>query len=215
MRHNICVFWLLLLAGSLFINTGCEKQSNNYPGHTIPIEEDYLSAILLERAHKDSSMQYDPHSPFNRDPNATFASLTYYNPTSEFVFKSKLYEYDTVDTVNVFGTRGEVRRVLREGYVNLNYDENEYKVNVYKAFGRDGQSYHSIWFTDKTTGNETYGVGRYLDFEREEDREHIYTIDFNKAYNPYCAYSPEFTCPIPRQEDHIAMEIKAGEKIFH
>jgi len=215
MRHNICVFWLLLLAGSLFINTGCEQQSKIDTGHNVPIEEDYLSAILLERAHKDSSMEYDPHSPFNRDPKATFASLNYYEPSSDFIFKSKLYEHDPKDTVDVFGTRGEVRRVIREGFVKLDYNGNEYQVNVYKAFGRDGQSYHSIWFTDKTTGNETYGVGRYLDFEKENDPEYIYTIDFNKAYNPYCAYSPEFTCPIPREEDNIDMEILAGEKNFH
>ena len=214
MRHNFCVLFFLAV-GLLFISSGCDQKSNNNGGNNLALEEDYISSLLLERSLKDSSMQYDPHSPFNRDPNATFSSLHYYDPTSEFIFKSKLYEYETVDTVNVFGTRGEVRRVLREGFVKFNYHGNEYSVNVYKAFGRDGQPYYSIWFTDKTTGGETYGVGRYLDFEKEDDPEHIYTIDFNKAYNPYCAYSAQFTCPIPREEDHIAMEIKAGEKHFH
>jgi hypothetical protein len=78
-----------------------------------------------------------------------------------------------------------------------------------------GEPYYSIWFTDKTTGKDTYGVGRYLDFELKDDPEFIYTIDFNRAYNPYCAYSSLFTCPIPRAEDYIDMEIEAGEKNFH
>ncbi|MCL4278406.1 MAG: DUF1684 domain-containing protein, partial [Ignavibacteriaceae bacterium] len=80
---------------------------------------------------------------------------------------------------------------------------------------RTGEPYYSIWFTDKTTGKETYGVGRYLDFELNENPDFIYTIDFNKAYNPYCAYSAMFTCPIPRKEDYIDMSIEAGEKNFH
>ena len=215
MRHNFCALCFFLLIGSLFINIGCDKKTNVDLGNIPPLEDDYLKTLLQERALKDSSLQYDPHSPFSRDPKAVFSPLKYYDPTPEFIFNSKLYEYNPVDTVNVFGTRGEVRRVLKEGYVKLNYARNEYKVNVYKAFGRDGQPYYSIWFTDKTTGEETYGVGRYLDFNKVEDPEHIYTVDFNKAYSPYCAYSAEFTCPIPREEDHIAMEIKAGEKNFH
>ncbi len=136
-------------------------------------------------------------------------------PVSEFIFTSKLFEYDSKDTVDVFGTRGELRRVIKLGYFELNYRNDEHKVNMYKAFGRDGTPYYSIWFTDKTTGKETYGVGRYLDFEKEDDPDHIYTIDFNRAYNPYCAYSAEFTCPIPREEDYMDFEIKAGEKNFH
>ena len=118
MRHSICTIWFLLLVGTLLINIGCGQRSDKYP----PLEEDYLSAILDERAHKDSSMKYDPHSPFNRDPKAIFSPLKYYDPSSEFIFISKLYEHNPIDTVNVFGTRGEVRRVIREGYVKLNYE---------------------------------------------------------------------------------------------
>jgi len=193
---------------------GCNNKSNEETLSS-QLDESYLTEIKIERTMKDSSMQYDPHSPFNRDPKAEYAELKYYEPVSEFIFTSKLYKYDTIDTVDVYGTRGELRRVLKLGYVELNYRNDEHIVNVYKAFGRDGTPYYSIWFTDKTTGNETYGVGRYLDFEYEEDPDHIYTVDFNKAYNPYCAYSAEFTCPIPREEDYIDFEIKAGEKNFH
>ncbi len=71
------------------------------------------------------------------------------------------------------------------------------------------------WFTDKTTGNETYPVGRYLDFELNNDPEFIYKLDFNRAYNPYCAYSDLYTCAIPTKEDYLDFEIKAGEKTFH
>ena len=205
---------IFILTAILILQFGCQTKSGE-EGNSSPLDETYLTELSLERTMKDSSMLTDPHSPFNRDPKAGYAKLNYYEPVSKFIFTSKLYKYDTIDTVDVYGTRGELRRVLKLGYVELNYGSDEHTVNVYKAFGRDGTAYYSIWFTDKTTGKETYGVGRYLDFEYQDDPEHIYTVDFNKAYNPYCAYSAEFTCPIPREEDYIDFEIKAGEKNFH
>ncbi len=205
---------IFIFAAILILQFGC-KSENGEETNSKPLDENYLSQLLNARAFKDSAMQYDPYSPFNKDPKAEYAKLNYYEPNSEFIFTSKLFEYDTKDTVDVYGTLGELRRVIVFGYVVLNYRNDEYKVNVYKDFGVDGNPYFSIWFTDKTTGKETYGVGRYLDFEKEDDPNHIYTIDFNRAYNPYCAYSALFTCPIPRQEDYIDIEIKAGEKNFH
>ncbi|RPI65036.1 MAG: DUF1684 domain-containing protein, partial [Ignavibacteriales bacterium] len=130
-------------------------------------------------------------------------------------FKSKLNEYEHKDSITIFGTKGEERKVIRYGYVTLNYNNKEYKVNVYKGESNTGETYYSIWFTDKTTGEETYGVGRYIDFELNPDKDFIYTIDFNLAYNPYCAYSPDYSCAIPTKEDHIDLYIEVGEKIFH
>ncbi len=210
-KFDIIIF---ILAVVMALQFGCQTK-NGDEANSNPLDENYLTELSTERTLKDSSMRYDAHSPFNRDSKAEYAKLNYYEPGSEFIFTSKLYKYDAIDTVDVFGTRGELRRVLKLGYVELNYRNEEHTVNVYKAFGRDGTPYYSIWFTDKTTGKETYGVGRYIDFEYEDDPDHVYTIDFNKAYNPYCAYSAEFTCPIPREEDYIDFEIKAGEKNFH
>ena len=206
--------FIFLLVTILVTLIGCNTKNNEESGSS-QLDESYLTEIQNERTLKDSSLRYDPFSPFNRDERAEYDDLKYYDPTGEFIFKSKLFEYEPKDTVDVYGTLGELRRVIKFGYVELNYKGDEYKVNVYKAFGRDGTPYYSIWFTDKTTGAETYGVGRYLDFEKEDDPEFIYTIDFNRAYNPYCAYSAKFTCPIPREEDYIDFEIKAGEKNFH
>jgi len=193
---------ILILLGLLIINYGCQKENTELK-NVEPLEDNYISATLSDRALKDSALQYDVQSPFNRDPKAKWAPLKYYELTSEFIFKSKLFENDPKDTVDVYGTLGELRRVIKYGFVILNYNGEDYKINVYKGFSRQGQAFYSIWFTDKTTGNETYGVGRYLDFKKESDPDHIYTIDFNWAYNPYCAYSAEFTCPIPRREDYI------------
>ncbi|HEX9251924.1 MAG TPA: DUF1684 domain-containing protein, partial [Ignavibacteriaceae bacterium] len=80
--------------------------------------------------------------------------------------------------------------------------------------GPQGQSYYSIWFTDKTTGKETYHVGRYLDFELNDDPEFVYELDFNRAYNPYCA--TVIFSPVLFQQKTIILilKLKPARKIF-
>ncbi len=205
------IFYLILFLLTAALIVSCNKEEKKYSG----LSDEYVKTLLQERAEKDSLMRYDEYSPFNRDKKAIWAPLSYYEPTAEFIFKSKFYPYEKVDTVLVAGTRGEMRKVLKEGYVKLNYKGKEYKLNVYKGFSNKGEPYYSIWLTDRTTGKETYGVGRYLEFDLNPDTNYVYTLDFNRAYNPYCAYSAEYTCPIPREEDYIDFAIRAGEKTFH
>ena len=177
--------------------------------------KDYVENLYNERSRKDSSFKFEPHSPFNRDTTIEFENLKYYEPNSDFIFKSKIIYKDQPDSVVIMGTRGEARTALVLGYLELNHENKTYQVNVYRGFAKTGEAYHSIWFTDRTTGKETYGVGRYLDIEFNDDKDFVYEIDFNRAYNPYCAYSAMYTCPIPREEDFIDISIEAGEKYFH
>ncbi|MGK9367643.1 DUF1684 domain-containing protein [Melioribacter sp. Ez-97] len=180
-----------------------------------PEEEAYIKRIEEHRAQVNEFMKSDPRSPFNFKNKVEFHELNYFDVKPDFVFTSKLYEYPEKDTVIIYGTKGEPRETVKFGYVKFRYDGEEFKVNVYESTGKDGTKYYSIWFTDKTTNKESYGVGRYLDFEKQDDPNYIYTVDFNLAYNPYCAYNPNYSCAIPSKEDYIPLEIKAGEKKFH
>ena len=207
-RKSFSIVLLSLI--TLLSFESCDQ--NNYDD---PEMKAYFDELMKERKEKDYSFQFENESPFNRDTSVSFKPLKYFKPNPDFIFKSKLYTYDVQDTVSVLGTKGETRPAILVGYLNLDYDGDIYKVNIYKSFSRTGDEYYSIWFTDRTTGNTTYGVGRYLDFELNDDPEFVYTIDFNRAYNPYCAYSPLYTCPIPRKQDYIDLDIEAGEKNFH
>ncbi len=180
-----------------------------------PEEKEYIAKIEKERKEKDEWMRTNPHSPFNYKDHPKFEPLKYYPVDPSWVFKSKLYEYPQKDSLVIYGTKGEARPTIRFGYVKFTKDGKEYKLNVYKSRSRRGVWYYSIWFTDRTTGKETYGVGRYLDFEKSDDPNHIYTIDFNLAYNPYCAYNHNYSCAIPSKDDYIDIEVTAGEKKFH
>ncbi len=203
---NVILFLTTIVIISIACNENKEVKNS---------DPEYVKSILKERTEKDSAMQYELYSPFKRDTTVKFTGLKYFPPDESFVFKSKLYRLNPPDTVVVMGTKGESRRVILEGYVNCLKGGKAHHVNIYKGFSQAGEPYYSIWFTDKTTGKETYGVGRYLDFEYNEDPEYVYTIDFNEAYNPYCAYTKLYTCPVPRKEDYIDMSIEAGEKNYH
>ncbi len=175
----------------------------------------YIDEVNKFRQEKDNYMKTDASSPFKQDSTIHFASLKYFPVDTEFLFKSKLYEYPEKDTIIVYGTKGEPRKAVKFGYVTFNYKKNPYKINVYKGVSSGGEEYYSIWFTDRTTGGDTYGVGRYIDFEINPDSNYVYTIDFNLAYNPYCAYSAKYSCAVPTKEDYLNLAITAGEKKFH
>jgi uncharacterized protein (DUF1684 family) len=103
----------------------------------------------------------------------------------------------------------------RYGYVYFTIESTEYRLTVYQNVAltkREGfEDYLFIPFRDNTKGKETYGGGRYLDVRIPANKELL--IDFNQAYNPYCAYSHHYSCPVPPEENTIDVSIPAGEKI--
>ena len=177
--------------------------------------DSYIASIEKQRAEKDIFMRDSASSPFHFKGEVKFEPLKYFSVDTNFVFKSKLFPFQQQDTVQIYGTKGEGRKVVKYGYVKINIGKKDYKINVYKGKSKQGEEYYSIWFTDKTTGKQSYYVGRYIDFELNSDKDFVYTIDFNLAYNPYCAYSYAYSCAIPPKEEYIPVPIKAGEMIFH
>lgn len=178
-------------------------------------DKTYIAEVEAFRKNKDADMKSSPGSPFVQDTAAHWTPLKYYEVDPAFKFTSVLKQYEQQDTVVILGTKGEERKYLRYGFFTWNFRNKEYRINVYKGRSRNGEEYASLWFTDETTGKGTYGVGRYIDLELHPDANHEYTIDFNLAYNPYCAYSSRYSCAIPHKEDYLPLAIEAGEKKFH
>lgn len=102
----------------------------------------------------------------------------------------------------------------RYGYIFFEIDGEELQLTVYQNVAltkKEGyEDYLFIPFRDATNSSETYGGGRYLDVKVPDGKE--LAIDFNQAYNPYCAYSHKWSCPIPPSENTLKTFIKAGEK---
>jgi uncharacterized protein (DUF1684 family) len=106
------------------------------------------------------------------------------------------------------GRRGGVQRYRREGALTFEVSGQPAQITLYDA-SDDG---FFVPFRDATSGRETYGAGRYLEAEAQSDG--LVVVDFNEAYNPYCAYNARWTCPIPPSENWLQVPIRAGERSF-
>jgi uncharacterized protein (DUF1684 family) len=182
---------------------------------------------LAHRAEVDDFMRNSPDSPFSKDSTIQYHGINWFPINPYFKGRSVLHRYENPETVSVYGTKGEERKNLRYGYFELNVPDGSGKtksirINAYKFTPYDKKRYElyknnlSLWFTDKTTGKATYYVGRYIELgEENPDPDYIYTIDLNKAFNPYCAYSDNYSCAIPRKEDHLDIVLRVGEMKYH
>lgn len=117
-------------------------------------------------------------------------------------------------------TSGKLKKVFRlYGTLTFKINDTLVHMNLYQSQGLMGseeyKNYLFLPFTDATTGVDTYESGRYIDLQISDIKNSQVLIDFNKAYNPYCAYvSGVYNCPIPPRENHLPVAILAGEKSF-
>jgi len=112
----------------------------------------------------------------------------------------------------VVSTRGNVRGAQRVGWLDFEVAGTRARLVALRLLepGVD-ESAVSIFFRDATTGRETYPVGRYLDPKPVPGSPDLFVLDFNRAYNPVCAFSSHYNCPVPPQENRLAVAIRAGE----
>jgi uncharacterized protein (DUF1684 family) len=115
---------------------------------------------------------------------------------------------------------GQIKRNYRVyGIIHFQINDTTVSLNIYQSQDLMATSQYRdhlfIPFTDATSGEETYASGRYIDLEINDIKNDYVLIDFNKAYNPYCAYvNGKYNCPIPPAENRLAVAIRAGEKAF-
>lgn len=217
---------ILLSAVAALLVAGCAKNPSLppvSPADSIAVVEENLA----HRAEAEAWFRAGEGSPFLRDTTISFSGLRWYPVDPRMRVRSAIHRYADPETVTVMGTKGEERRQLRYGYFEFTLPDGaggarSVRLNVYKFTPHDAKRYElyrnnlSVWFTDETTGKETYEVGRYLELgEENTDPAFVYTLDFNKAFNPYCAYSHLYSCAIPGKEDHLALPLRAGELPYH
>ena len=210
---------IAVLCTLLFQLGGCVSKKEAKPLLSGSDSIAVIRSILAHRAEMEEFFRSSPYSPFAGDPAVRFEGIKWFPPNLEYYLRSTLMRYPRAETVSVFGTKGEERREMKYGYFEFFLRGKTFRLNTYRSIGGGSSSEDkllSVWFTDATTNRETYGVGRYLEVgEEHAGTDSIYTIDFNNAYNPYCAYSARYSCAIPRREDHLDISILAGELKYH
>ena len=120
---------------------------------------------------------------------------------------------------NMNTSSGKSKQAQKIGIVEFSLQGKELRLSAYQLLALrtdpEHQDYFFIPFTDASSGEETYGAGRYLDFKLSDIKNgNSLIIDFNKAYNPYCAFVDGYNCPIPPSENQLTVAIKAGEKSY-
>ena len=170
----------------------------------------YLKQIADARAEKDRFMREDADSPVPRERRTLLLPLRYYPPNPGFSVPAVLRLADQRPVVEMPTSTGTLRRMQRVGVLEFSLLGQSLSL---AAFAPDGEQVSSLFvpFTDTTTGKQTYPAGRYLDLHPTATG--IYTIDFNLAYNPSCAYDEKFECPYPPASNRLKVAVEAGEKI--
>ena len=171
-----------------------------------------MSELEDFRAEKDAFFRDDPRSPLLAEQREDFDGLAYFPEEPSLVLRSSL-EIDGVDLnelVVMETTGGGRQEYRRAGIVRFEVDGETAQLTLYAAPGDDELF---LPFRDATSGHESYGAGRYVEVEPPDAAGEV-EVDFNLAYNPNCAYNPDWACPLPPVENWIRVPIRAGEKVF-
>lgn len=174
----------------------------------------YSEKIQKEREEKDLFMRNSPESPFAATPEK-YEGLKYFPADIHYRVIASLHPVSDRKTLVLATNDGEEQRYVEYAYAEFKLDGVSNKLLILEIADpgpSNGQLF--LAFGDATSARETYGAGRYLDVTKTPGSNTI-TLDFNLAYNPYCAYSDHYSCPLPPRENILAIPIRAGEKSYH
>lgn len=176
----------------------------------------YEEEIIKHRAEINEEFKNDSTSILTPEDRLEFKTLDFFAPDYKYNVEVKFRKFKGNEVVGFATSSDRIAKYKKYGTLKFKLDGVKCKLTVYQPArpipGYPG--YLFLPFQDLTNGEETYGGGRYLDF-KESEISKKFRLDFNLCYNPYCAYSDGYSCPVPPSENHLEVEIKAGVKKFH
>jgi uncharacterized protein (DUF1684 family) len=199
---NRKIFFVGVVAGVIAITI------YNFQGAN-PSSEGYAQKVEQERLEKNEMFKNSEDSPLTDEQLDIFESLTYFPIAEKYKVKADFQRNTREQKIKMAITDGSQREYFVFGNAHFHLEGKELDVVVYKPVKEDSD-YLFIPFYDKTSADLTYGGGRYVEPELLENG--VLEIDFNLAYNPYCAYNHTYRCPIPPQDNNLDVSILAGEK---
>ncbi|UTW61351.1 DUF1684 domain-containing protein [bacterium SCSIO 12741] len=189
---------LLLVIGLLVLASCSEKQKPK--------------GDLAEHRKETHEHMLSDKSPIPEEERKNFLGLNYYPGNPQFAVRAK---FDVLfnGEVITFETNTD-RRPRYQKYARMDFliGDTACTLFAYKALDHEEEGLF-VPFTDLTNGNGSYATGRYLDVSIPEGDS--LTLDFNKSYNPYCAYNDRYSCPVPPQDNQLVVHLLAGEKKYH
>lgn len=205
LKNLISSFFIILLIG-----VGCKAQQTQ-------IDSLGFADVLAFQAKINSEFANREESPLTEKDFENFKTLQFFPVDLKYRIMAKFIPIENALPFEMTTTTD--RKPMYRAYGNLIFEVDGIacRLTVYQNLDlmkkEEYKNYLFIPFTDLTNSTETYGGGRYLDLELPLNEDVL--LDFNKAYNPYCAYNYKYSCPIPPMENDLNVFIKAGVKRFH
>ncbi len=205
MKSSRFVPLIIILAIAAFVIYSLQGRSS---------DEDYLAIIQKDRNEKAEFMKSGNGSPFLKD-SILFTALNYFPIDPKYRVKAKLQTIEGKKVVMLATSDGNQQKYLEYAIAIFSLDGIENRLLILELMEMGPQRGKLfLAFADKTSGSETYGAGRYLDVKKIPAATSV-VLDFNLAYNPYCAYNDSYSCPFPPKENILEVAIRAGEMNYN
>lgn len=188
-------------------------------GVSLYAQDSYTKEIQKYQYEQNIKFHDKSTSPLTANDLKKFESLDFFKINKRYQVVATLTKTKNPPIFEMATTTDRKPLYVKYGMLGFTLDGKKHQLPIYqnKDFGRAPQykNYLFLPFSDTTNGKTTYGGGRYLDvLTTDENKDGTIIIDFNKAYNPYCAYSGRYSCPITPKENALSIPIKAGVKAF-
>ena len=167
-----------------------------------------MSELIAFRAEKDEFFGHHPQSPLTSDQRREFKGLQYFPENAALRLELSVEPMADQAAMQMQTSTGGVQTYFRYGRFRFQVDGQDAELTIYQ-----NENGYFLPFADSLAGSETYPAGRYLEPELLPGNRFL--VDFNLAYNPYCAYNEMWSCPITPAENRLKVPIRAGEKLFH
>lgn len=175
--------------------------------------EAYNQQILQYRAALNYRFLDERSSPLKPEQRNQFKGLLFFEPNINYRIQAEFIPSQNKQIIPMPHTLGRTYDYVEAGTLRFELNGTKLQLMSYVRAGFENKDTVELFvpFMDKTNGVTTYDAGRYLDIKASLQQQHI-EVDFNMAYQPYCAFNDEFSCPIPPKQNRIPTAIEAGEK---
>jgi hypothetical protein len=180
-------------------------------GPSAPDEGSYVEKITAERGNKERMFRESSDSPIPAGKHAELLPLNYFPVDPDYSTPAVLELSEDRPEFEMPTSTGKLRKMQRVGVLEFTLQGKAMSLGAFVESGTARITQLFVPFSDMTTGTETYAAGRYLDLEPTGTG--LYEIDFNRAYNPYCAYNESYDCPYPPPSNRLKVPVRAGERM--
>ena len=201
MKVRIYTIYVILVALLLTAQAG---RGQNYAASIREYRKQYIKDLLDEPRHpvKAGDERF----------------LDFYEPDSVFRVVAQFTPTEGAKPFMIHTHSGKDKPFREFGVIRFTIHDTDGELHVYQMLDLVNNTVHQdelfVPFNDLTNYDFTFGGGRYIDLSAKDIKNGQIVVDFNKCYNPYCAFAEGFSCPIPPEENHLVLEIRAGEKMY-